>query len=282
VDMVADGQFVWMIMQEQDRQVLYRWDVKASALEEPVPAVGPLYTAQSPDQEGLAECRALADGYDSDYGVRIRIWEDAVKQTGGYLATAEHQPAVLQRMLTQLEPVLRQFPQDFLRRTVRTGWIRICLVRTVDSPRGWVQFWANGDFYVLIGSDTDAGQAFLDAVWYSIDSRVIGNSRKYDAWKDQNPDGFVYGTTQWDPALLEGEDPAFVSSEALASPAEDRRQMFLAAMTEGNEALFAGEILQSKLRLLCAGVREAYSLNTKQEIFPWERYLTEPMVKIDG
>jgi len=178
--------------------------------------------------------------------------------------------------------VLRQFPQDFLRRTVRTGWIRICLVRTVDSPRGWVQFWANGDFYVLIGSDTDAGQAFLDAVWYSIDSRVIGNSRKYDAWKDQNPDGFVYGTTQWDPALLEGEDPAFVSSEALASPAEDRRQMFLAAMTEGNEALFAGEILQSKLRLLCAGVREAYSLNTKQEIFPWERYLTEPMVKIDG
>lgn len=281
-EIVADQQFVWMLLWEGDQLILCRWDVKQSAVAEPVAVTGPFYTAEAPDLQGLEECRKTADQMDSDYGVRIRIWQEAVKQTDGYTVVPEHQPAILNHMLTMLEPILQQFPQDFLRKTVRTGWIRICLVRSIAGDQEWVQFWEEGDCYILISSQADPYQAFLEAVWYAIDARVIGNSRDYDTWDQLNPEGFTYGLSEYDPAILEGENSAFMNERSLESPNEDRRQLFIAAMTGYDEEQFASELLQNKLRRLCEGIREAYGLERKEEIFLWEQYLTEPMVEIDG
>ena len=284
---VTDGAFIWLILQDQDQQLLCRWDVQASLLQEAVPVIAPLHTAQAPDTAGLEKCRETADRLDDDYGVRIRIWEEAVKKTGGYTAVPEYQPAVLNAMLTQLESALQLFPKDFLRRTVRTGWIRICLVRSLVSDADWVQFWDGGDCYILISSQADAYQAFVEAVGYGIDSHVLGNSRDYDTWDKLNPEDFAYGNDvpvdeNGNVRYLDGENRAFVNQASMSAPAEDRRQLFIAAMAENNEAVFASEIMQNKLRRMCEGIREGYGLEKKKELYLWEQYLTEPMVKIDG
>lgn len=281
VAIAADKQYVWIIVQEGDQQVLYRWDVTLSALTETVPVIAPLYTALAPDTQGLESCGDVADQFHSDYGVRIRIWEDAVPDSGEYTVVPEHQPAVITSMLTQLEPVLQQFPESFLRKTVRSGWIRIGLVRSIDDGKAWVQYWEDGDCCILISSRADVSQAFLEAVGYGIDSCVIGNSRDYDNWDTLNPEGFTYGAEEYDPAILAGETRAFVNEASLGSPSEDRRQLFIAAVTEGNEELFTSEIMQNKLRRMCEGIREAYGLENKKELYFWEQYLQEPMVEIE-
>jgi len=270
-----------MIMEDEDQQVLYRWDLMETAVEESISVLAPLYTPQAPDQEGLRECQILAEQMNENYGVQIHIWEDAVKETGDHTVVLEHQPTVITSMLTSLEPMLQQFPEDFLRTTVGSGRVRVGLVRSICSGEAWVQFWAGGDCYILISSQADVSQAFLEAIGYGIDSHVLGNSRDYDTWSRLNPEGFSYGAAEYDPAILEGETRAFVNELALETPSEDRRQLFIAAMTEENQDVFASEIMQNKLRRMCEGIREAYGLEKKKEPYRWEQYLKEPMVEVE-
>lgn len=281
VDVIANEQYVWMIVSEGAQQVLYRWDVEKSSLEEAVSVIAPLYTPQAPDTQGLEACQTLAKQYLADYGVQIHIWEDAGKETGDHTVVLEHQPAIITFMLTSLEPVLQQFPEAFLRTTVRSGWVRVGLVRSIGTGEDWVQFWAGGDCYILISSQADVSQAFLEAIGYGIDSHVLGNSRDYDTWSQLNPEGFSYGAAEYDPAILEGETRAFVNEFSLETPSEDRRQLFIAAMTEGNQDMFTSEIMQNKLRRMCEGIREAYGLEKKKELYLWEQYLNEPMVEVE-
>jgi hypothetical protein len=47
-------------------------------------------------------------------------------------------------------------------------------------------------------------------------------------------------------------------------------------MMPGNEAYFDAEILQTKLRVICAGIREAFELENN-DAYLWEQYLQEPL-----
>ena len=281
VDIAANDQFVWMIMEEEDQQVLYRWDLTETAVDETVSVLAPLYTAQSPDTDALRECEILAEQMNENYGVDIRIWEDAATAVGDYTVETEYQSAVIQAMMTQLEPVLQQFPTDFLDQTNRSGNIRIGLVRSITGDRDWVQIWAEGDCVILISSYADAGQAFLEAVGCAIDSHVLGNSRDFDTWESLNPSGFRYGAEEQKAEHLEGENRAFVNESSMTAVTEDRRTLFVAAMAGENGDVFTSQIMQKKLRRMCEGIREAYGLEKKQEVYPWEQYLDEPMVKLE-
>lgn len=293
VAMVADQKVVWILTEETpqegeqvSRQVLLRWDVSKSMVQEPTAVMATLYTSQNPDTEGLTLCKEQAATLNDTYGVRVAIWEDAVKTTGDYKAVAEHQPAILTEMMTALEPALQQYPESFLRKTVKTGWVRINLVRAIESGEDWVQFWHKGDWYLMISSEADISQAFLEAMGHAIDSRVLGNSRKYDTWSELNPENFLYtteaeGQTQDVAKYMDGEYRTFVNMESISSPNEDRRQMFMAAMTEGNEAVFASAPMQAKLRRMCEAIREAFDMTNRKELFRWEQYLNEPLVQIE-
>ena len=48
-------------------------------------------------------------------------------------------------------------------------------------------------------------------------------------------------------------------------------------MTDGNEAVFEGETMQTKLRFLGKGIREAFKWKKDERSFPWEQYLKEPL-----
>ena len=282
----ADDQYVWMVVSEREQQVLYRWDVVLSGLQEAVPVIAPLYTAEAPDTEALAVCQQRADQVKETYGVSIRIWQEAAKDTENHLVVPEYQPQVIDNMLDQLEPAMAQFPENFLKDSIRSGSFRIGLVRSISSGEPWVQYWNGGDCCILISSQADVAQAFMESVGYGIDSSVLGNSRDYDTWSNLNPEGFQYGKLPMDDEgnvrYLEGENRTFVNQEAMASPTEDRRQLFIAAITDGNEEVFAAKPMQAKLKRMCEGIREAYDLEKNQEVYFWERYLAEPMVKSNG
>lgn len=282
VAIAAGQQCIWILAADGDsgEQILYRWDKTLSPVSEAGSYLGPLYTAQSPDTDALALCQEHVDWYNSQYGVRISMWENALKATGGYTVTGEYQPEVITQMLEQLESVLAQFPADFLRNTVENGWIRVSLVRRIESGEAWVSFWENGDCHILLTPQADIPAAFLTGLGYGVDSHVLGNSRDFDTWAQLNPADFAYGEA-CDPKYLAGESRYFVDALSTVSILEDRCRLFAAAMLPDNGEIFTADGMQKKLLRLCEGIREAYGLEKSAEEYPWEQYLQSPLYKTD-
>ena len=271
----ADSQYIWFVAGNKENQVLYRWDMSQSPAEDEAVYTGALYTAQSPDRGGLARCQKRVDELNNTYGVRIRIWQDAVLQTGEYTMIPEHQVAAIERFLDELETLLPQFPAKFLQKTVEAGWVRVCFVRSIEGGESNVQYWAEGDCYIAISQAGDVKTAFLQGLAYGIDSHVLGNSRDFDTWNALNPQGFAYGLTDY--SYLEGESRAFVDADSMRNPHEDRSRMIACAMAEGNQSLFESQIMQNKLLRICQGIREAYGLEKSKDSFFWEQYLNQSL-----
>lgn len=265
----ADG-YVWLLTAD----TLYRWEIAKSAVEDETIYTGTLYTPQNPDPQGMAQCQSQVDQMNGDYGVRIRIGADAVAEPGDHVLTMEHQPLAIQAMLDQLEPLLQQFPENFLRKTVTNGWVRICLVRAVDNQTKFARYWVDGDCYIAIALGADMTEAFLTGLGGGVDSHILGHSRDLEYWNNANPKGFAYiadGAVPEEYAQYVGTH--FVDELAMTYLNEDRARTFYYALTEGNAELFAQSALQQKLKMLCEGIREAYDLKKSTDTFPWEQYL---------
>lgn len=252
---------------------LFRWDPKASAVEEDAVYIGTLYTASAPDVAGLDACEDRASGINKTHGVRVRIWNEAVKTPGGYTMTAEYQTMAVNKALDQLESVLAEFPKNFLLKSI-TSRIRICIVRSVDGEEKAVQFWDGNDAFIVLPAGGDIRTDFLRGLGYVVDSHVLGNSSKYDSWDSLNPEGFTYGQTA-DGTFLTGETRAFVDEGAMTSGMEDRSRIVFQAMLPDNAEMFRSETMQSKLLLVCQAIRDAWNLERKEETYPWEQYLTQ-------
>jgi hypothetical protein len=243
----------------------------------------PWYNAQNPDTEGLAQCQARVDALNETYGINIRIWEDAVRQPGGYELTMEYHPQEIEKMLDALEPMLAVFPKDFLAKTIRGGKLQICLVRDIAGDQPYAQYFAEGNAFVVLDTQANIHVDFLQAFAYVMDSHVLGNSRDYDDWAELNPFEFDYAYTyDWEP----DEDTEvyamsgiryFLNNRAMTYPHEDRCSIFVQAMMPDSADLFREETMQRKLCRLCEGIREAYGLEGLEEPLPWEQYLTMKM-----
>ena len=274
----SDSTHIWIVADDMAAagQALYRWEPAKSPAEDGNVYIAPLYTAEKPDAEGLAQCQTLVDTYEKQYGVKLNIHLKATEQTGAYAVVPEHHPQIITQMLEKIQPVLAHFPQNFLLKTVEKGWIRISLVRSIEDGQDWVQFWEGGDCWVIISEQGDPVRSLLQGMAYGIDSHVLGNSRDFDDWNDLNPEGFVYGygpQIEIKPEYLAAETRAFTDTKAMYYPHEDRCQVFYNAMLPDNGAMFQSPIMQAKLLRLCQGIREAYGLEKKTDTYVWEQYL---------
>ena len=94
-----------------------------------------------------------------------------------------------------------------------------------------------------------------------------------------NPSDFVYGShhTQPDNSLLTGPGRAFIDARSMTSPREDRARIMEYALLPEEGDCFRSEIMQRKLRILCLGLREAFSLTGYLGILPWEQHLDVPL-----
>lgn len=270
---------VWMItsVSESPGQQLLRWNIKESAVEEDAIYTDTLFTASSPDTLGLEACEDRASDLNKTHGVRIRIWDEAVKTTGEFALATEYQTPAIHKVLDELESVLAEFPKNFLQKSISSR-IRICIVRSVNDEVKSVQFWDKDDAYIVLSAGVDVRTDFMRGLAYILDSHVLGNCSKFDTWDTLNPEGFAYGTA--DANLLSGGSRAFVNEASMTSAVEDRSSIFLQAMQPDNGELFQSEIMQNKLLRICQGIRDAWNLERKEETYPWEQYLTESIAYV--
>lgn len=279
VVMTVSGNLLWILVKGEQRQVLYSWDMSLSAVADETVYTGPLYTNASQDEAGLQQCQARVDALNKEHGLAIRILEDAVKEPGDYKLETEYQTAAINRCLDDLEPVLEQFPENFLYKSVNKR-IRICIVRSISGDLPGVHYWLEDDSFIVLTPGADIREEFLRAVGYVISTNVLGNSPILDGWTALNPQDFTYGETGGFEQYLAGETMAFADAASMQSITEDRSRLFWYAMKEDNAQMFRSEAMQAKLLLLCQGIRDAWRLERKTDVYPWEQYLKESIAYV--
>ena len=273
-----------------DCDILYRWDV----LRQP-PEAGnvtdhtyPFFSADDPDTVALSGCRAYANAIGEEFGITVRIWEDAVSaQPWDYQFAPEHLTPILRRELKTLDDCLSRYPEAVLRKTAEHfSGLTVCLVRQITgtpesgslSTATGIQFFQDGMAYVVISAGKYAEQALYHEFYHAMESHILTESTALDQWNSLNPAGFVYGADNPDDEIyLRGETRAFVDHYATTYPKEDRARLFEYAMLPGTEELFRSEYMQWKLNTLCTAIRDAYGLKSCPDILPWEQYLVTPI-----
>ena len=274
-----DDNSLWLLAthRQTGEMSLLRWDIGKTPVEATQTVIAPLYTADAPDEAGLQVCQERVDALNKTHGVRIRIWKEAVRYSNTEVLETEYQPKAINAVLDRLEPLLGQFPEGFLSNCANDK-IRICIVRSIDGGTQGTQYWNDGDAFIVLTAGGDIENDFLKALGSLVDSHILGNSSRYDYWKDLNPTGFKYGDSDtYSTAYLQGETRAFADEAGMTSVVEDRSGIFREALRRDNSTLFESTAMQEKLRQLCLAIRDAWRLKKSTQIYPWEQYLTEPV-----
>ena len=284
----SDSRYIWILAKEGDKDMLYRWDVSLSATGNSYSYLAPLYTRENPDTQGLEQCAQRALELKDKYGLNVLVGQDALTVTGGYELVDEFQVIVLTRMMDELEKVLVNFPEKFLKKSLAKGELYVSLVREIPGNKEMVQFYDNSNAYVVLTAADGIKENFLHGVAYVIDSHVLGNSRDYDTWKNLNPDGFDYDYSYYvyekhaDSKYLTNAKRAFADAYAMTFPHEDRCRLFVYAMGEGNAEYFQSKTMQAKLKRMCQGIREAYGYERNGKTYHWEQYLKTSLANSNG
>lgn len=288
ISVAADGKYIWILAKEGKTPMLYRWDVTLSPTGNTQSYVEPLYTRTNPDTKGLQQCARRAAEMSEQYGIHFLVGKDALAVTGGYELTDEYLVPALNSTLDRIEVLMTKFPAEFLKQSLAKGEMNISFVRDIGGKQPVVQFYENGNAYVVLEISEKIEENFLHGVAYVIDSHVLGNSRDYDDWKKLNPEEFDYDynyyayTAHADSPYLSEENRYFVDAYAMTYPHEDRCRLFVYAMRDGNEALFAGDAMQAKLKRMCQGIREAYEYERDGNTYVWEQYLNISLANSRG
>lgn len=269
--------------------VIYRWDVPSQTASDSTVYTFPHYTADSPDLAGLEACRSQAERISEKYGIDIRIWKDAVAvQPWDYDLEPEHRVSVIQQELKTLEEVLALYPGNMLRDTAsHFSSLSLCLVSQItgsaesgnlDTATG-IQFLNGTDAYVAVAVGANSRQSLYHEFYHVMETHIFGKSIALDRWDELNPAGFRYdysyltNKTRDSGVYLRGESRSFVDTYSMSFPSEDRARIMEYAMLPGNASLFRSDAMQRKLRTLCSGIREAFSLEDYSGSLLWEQYL---------
>ena len=288
------GKVYFCVFDERSRQdVLCLWDWNASPTEDGSVYTGPFYTADSPDRNGLARCQAKAREISSRRGIRVLVWLDAVEaQPWDYCLEPEY---LVPRILEELEDLdrrLSNYPDGFLS-TLGDNFtgLSICLVRSITGTQtgesleavAGLQFWENADGFLALSTGQDTEYTLYHELCHMIDTQVISRTNAYDSWDNFNPSDFTYDNSYTANQNRDGSkyltpgSEAFIDTYSMSFAKEDRARIMEYAMTPGHEALFRSSILQSKLKRMCVGIREAFGLEHSGERYLWEQYLWEPL-----
>ncbi len=228
-------------------------------------------------RQNLSALRREADALADRYGITILIGEEAAAPIHGL--KAETLEPVLTQAMASLAQALGHFPEDILRKTAaHFSDLTLCLVRSIENG-GEGSCLLEGKVYVAIPVGPDLGQRLYHGLFHLMETHIFSESTAFDRWDQLNPAGFQYdydfaaNTVRNSGVYLFGEHRAFVDTYAMSYPREDRARILEYAMLPEKESMFLPPVMQSKLRAVCAGIREAYDLEDREEAFLWEQYL---------
>lgn len=284
----AAGTGVWFLCYDENygSQILCHWEPARSTIADERIYVVDRFTLQNPDREGLAQCQALADQIRTSRGVKVIIGADAAKENSPSMTLeSEYQSWVILQALEKLDRELSIYPSNFLDQlTGPTGSpLRICLVRSMTSWEAEEDLTCllyrdqAADPYIYLPVTEDWESDFQHQLFHVIESYVIMSCPTYDSWNSLNPKGFQYAlryNVESSDALQPlVESGAFVNLYATSFPKEDRAMTMMAALASDNEGCFESKVMQSKLQLLCTGIRKAFGYQKSNQVFLWEQYL---------
>ena len=294
----AQEDCIWFLAgdPESGSDLLCRWDLLKSPVEDPIIYRSVRRSPEQPDAAGLESCRLTAEALSEKHDVELLVWQDAVAfQPWEYSLIPEYQVPLLQRNLQILDRALSAFPEGFLKKAASgtgSGKIRICLVRdivgnpeadTFDHVEG-LQFRDDEENpYIALTMGEHMEQTLYHELFHIIETRVLSKSSAYDNWNDLNPEGFDYdynyitNLSREENSWVTGETRAFIDLYSMSYPKEDRARIMEYAMMNGYEGWFEPDAMQQKLRQLSLGIRDAFRLEKSTEVFRWEQYLKEPL-----
>lgn len=284
---------IWFVAQDDGNgaDTLCCWKPALSSVE-PAECLFPHYTRENPDAEGLAECQAYAESLGDTYGITIMLTLPEELEAE-YIWEEEYQVSAIEEALEELEQALAQFPKDFYQRVVRVTNSRsftVSLVRSITAANGSalpdgnnLQVWVKGDAFLVVEVGENTREMFYHQLWHMTETYVLARNSVLDTWGWLNPEGFAYLESyvieeqEIQTAYLQPQSRAFIDSLSMTYPREDRASVFAHAMMEGNAELFESETMQRKLQSMSVAIRKAFRWMEREEIFPWEQYLAEPL-----
>lgn len=285
---------VWFLAQDtaNGKPLLCSWAFENSAVSDDTVYTAPRYTLENPDTAGLNACRELANALEERYGVAIFL-ADAPLASQDYALIYEHQPTVFKAALEQLDKIMAVFPEGFLKTVAQVSdseKLHIGLVRGLKSKNtgvpediAAVQYWVDGNAWMALSVGDNIQQLFCHQLAHVLDTFVYSKNVAFDEWSKLNPKEFSYDLSYFqymdreESEYLSGKTRAFIDSYSMTFPKEDRARIFDCALAEGNAELFASKTMQSKLRQLCVGIRNAFDWKKDERAFLWEQYLETPL-----
>ena len=234
----------------------------------------------------LFRSRTFADQLEQRHGVKLLYWTDAVTEgSADLILEPEYQPMAIAQWLKEIDQMLTVYPSGFLGQLAKKSGspLRICLVRSFEAKDPGedisclLHLDASADPYIFVTMEGDWKTDFTHQLFHVIDTHVLTTSSAYDAWTSLNPKNFQYtlryGVEPTSVILTYVASGTFVNVHATSFPKEDRAMTMLAALETGNETAFQSRVMQSKLKLLCEGIRDAFGYTKRPEVFLWEQYL---------
>ena len=289
-----DKGHLYFVSEHGGGQSICRWDLQKTITEDDENYVTARYSFDSPDMEGLTDCRAYAERLGGQFGVEIELITEAVDlHPEGYDLVPEYQVPVIMDALTELERLLAQYPAGMFGASVEgleDGKLRIMLVRELrgsDSadPAAGIHFWQGSHSVLVLAMGGDMESAFYRQMYHALESRLLSRSIALYRWDELNPTGFAYDCDLTETpnrnteGYFEDDTRIFADEASMASPREDRASVMAFACMPGNEDYFLSDTMQNKLLALCEGIREAYGLEKDPQSLLWEQYLKSPLIK---
>lgn len=283
----ADGEGIWLLAQNASlgTDVICRWTPGNSPTGDLADYTQAHYTRDDPDTQGLQSLQAQLQALQDTHSISLLIGEAADAVPEGLSVETEYLVPAFQRYIPVLERLLAQFPEDFFAKAAQrtpSGLIHIALVRSFKgqvSDLPVLHFRQDGEIYLILQMDEDLQQNFYHSVSHMIETRLLSSCTALYDWDKLNPEGFSYDNDyrknldRNDAQYLQGADRGFIDTFSMSFAREDRARILEYACMPGNEELFQCRILQQKLQMLCAGIREAFFLDGSAYI--WEQYLAD-------
>lgn len=282
----ADGDGIWLLAQNAGlgTDVICRWTPGDSPTGDLADYTQAHYTRDDPDTQGLQSLQAQLQYLRDTRSIALLIGDAAATVPEGLSVETEYLVPAFQQYIPVLERLLAQFPEDFFAKAAQrtpSGVIHIALVRSFegqvpDMPA--LHFRQDGDIYLILQLDKNLQQNFYHSVSHMIETHLLSTCTALYDWDKLNPDGFSYDNdyrkhlNRDDTQYLQGADQGFIDTFAMSFAREDRARILEYACMPGNEELFQCRILQQKLQMLCAGIREAFA--PEGNFFIWEQYLS--------
>lgn len=276
-----DGENLWLWGTGEKR--LYRWNTEQYDAQQES-ALVTMHTLSQPDEEGLAQAEAQAAALSEKYGVSIQVVEEGNRRTGlDYGGYPDFRGEQYLQALKELDEAMSRFPEGFFASMASREDLRIRLVDDYDPAIGVTEGTGSlelgGGSLVKVSICGNIQEIFYHEMFHAMELEIQNESVKLYDWKSLNPDGMEYAESYlaWEQGRLASSDYLYAVADdyGLVSAREDRAQVFLYAMLDGQEERFESGTMQRKLKLLSSAIRDAFGWNWRSEEFLWEQYLED-------